>query len=270
MNVFEKKTHKVWVKTMLPQCGINEKNISAALPWSGLTWACIRILQLYAKVFDQDINKFNPKKTCKNCRCSKDGHEVQAEHGARSRLGLAGHEDGLNARSLGYTFVPPGLTTAKQVDQYYSTLPSEEVPKLGSKGETIRSQRIVKQLPKQDLSLSACKFVEQEYATSYEDFVSGRNQVALDVGVAKSAPPNSVCKSCDRPWSAQQIVVSAPRLGQMVWHPGCFKCSECDDLLVDLAYCVYNDKLFCERHYAEKMKPRCAGCDEVRIFFCNS
>lgn len=55
-----------------------------------------------------------------------------------------------------------------QVDQYYSTLPSEEVPKLGSKGEMIRSQRIVRQLPKQDLSLSACKFVEPEYASSYQ------------------------------------------------------------------------------------------------------
>lgn len=47
-------------------------------------------------------------------------------------------------------------------------MPSEEVPKLGSKGESIRSQRIVRQLPKQDLALSACKFVEPEFASSYQ------------------------------------------------------------------------------------------------------
>lgn len=54
------------------------------------------------------------RKTCKNCKCSRDGHEVVAEHGARSRLGFAS-VDGLDARSLGYTFAPPGLTSARQV-----------------------------------------------------------------------------------------------------------------------------------------------------------
>ncbi|KAJ8932080.1 hypothetical protein NQ314_014957, partial [Rhamnusium bicolor] len=202
-------------------------------------------------------------KTCKNCKCTRDAHEIVAEHGAKSRLGFVANHDGLDARSLGYTFVPPGLTSARQVDQYYSTLPSDEVPKLGSKGELLRSQRIVRQLPKQDLSLTACKFVEPEYSTSYQDFISGRNQVALDVGIAKATPPNSICAQCTKPIHSQQISVGAPRLGSSVWHPSCFKCSTCDDLLVDLAYCVYEDNIYCERHYAEKMKPRCAGCDEV-------
>lgn len=202
------------------------------------------------------------RKTCKNCKCSRDGHEITTEYGARSRLGFVGH-DGLDARSLGYSFVPPGLTTARQVDQYYSTLPSEEVPKLGSKGEMLRSQRIVRQLPKQDLSLSACKFVEPDYESSYEDFVTGRNQVALDVGVAKPAPSKSSCDNCNLPLSPQQIAVTAPRLGNLVWHPACFKCRTCDDYLVDLAYCAFEDEIYCERHYAEKLKPRCAGCDEL-------
>ncbi|KAJ8917536.1 hypothetical protein NQ315_005585 [Exocentrus adspersus] len=191
-------------------------------------------------------------KTCKNCKCPRDGHEVVAEHGARSRLGFVANHDSLDARSLGYTFVPPGLTSARQVDQYYSTLPSEEVPKLGSKGEMLRSQRIVRQLPKQDLSLSACKFVEPEYANSYQDFITGRNQVALDVGLAKATPPNSICADCSKPIHSTQISVTALRLGDAVWHPSCFKCKTCDDLLVDLAYCVYEDNIYCERHYAEK------------------
>lgn len=57
------------------------------------------------------------RKTCKNCKCSRDGHEIIAEHGARSRLGFVANHDGLDARSLGYTFVPPGLTSARQVRQ---------------------------------------------------------------------------------------------------------------------------------------------------------
>lgn len=42
---------------------------------------------------------------------------------------------------------------------------------------------------------------------------------------------------------------------------------ECKELLVDLAYCVHDDTLFCERHYAEQLKPRCAACDEVSATF---
>lgn len=49
----------------------------------------------------------------------------------------------------------------------------------------------------------------------------------------------------------------------MIWHPRCFSCSACDELLVDLTYCVHDDKIFCERHYAEMLKPRCNACDEV-------
>lgn len=53
----------------------------------------------------------------------------------------------------------------------------------------------------------------------------------------------------------------------MLWHPKCFTCSTCDELLVDLTYCVHDDKIYCERHYAELLKPRCNACDEVRILY---
>lgn len=60
--------------------------------------------------------------------------------------------------------------------------------------------------------------------------------------------------------------VVAPKFGEDVaWHPACFICTECREMLVDLTYCVYDDLLYCERHYAEQLKPRCAGCDEVCI-----
>ena len=34
-------------------------------------------------------------------------------------------------------------------------------------------------------------------------------------------------------------------------------------LQVDLTYCVFDDKIYCERHYAENLKPRCGACDEL-------
>lgn len=60
------------------------------------------------------------------------------------------------------------------------------------------------------------------------------------------------------------LAVSASKLG-LLYHPACFRCADCKELLVDLAYCVHDDMLFCERHYAEQLKPRCAACDEVSI-----
>lgn len=62
------------------------------------------------------------RKTCKNCKCTRNGHEIIAEHGARSRVGFAATLDGLDARSLGYTFAPPGLTSARQVIRSIATL----------------------------------------------------------------------------------------------------------------------------------------------------
>ena len=56
----------------------------------------------------------------------------------------------------------------------------------------------------------------------------------------------------------------APKFGEEVaWHPSCFQCTACSEMLVDLTYCVHDEQLYCERHYAEQLKPRCSACDEV-------
>lgn len=48
------------------------------------------------------------------------------------------------------------------------------------------------------------------------------------------------------------------------WHPACFTCSTCRELLVDLIYFYHDGKVHCGRHHAELLKPRCSACDEVR------
>lgn len=55
---------------------------------------------------------------------------------------------------------------------------------------------------------------------------------------------------------------------QVIWHPRCFQCCVCEELLVDLTYCAFEEKIFCERHYAEIFKPRCTACDEVCESLC--
>lgn len=61
------------------------------------------------------------------------------------------------------------------------------------------------------------------------------------------------------------MVVTASRLPSQLYHPRCFICTVCHELLVDLIYFASNDnkQLYCGRHHAETIKPRCAACDEI-------
>lgn len=60
------------------------------------------------------------------------------------------------------------------------------------------------------------------------------------------------------------MAVFASRAGhEKCWHPKCFTCLSCDELLVDLIYFYKDGFLYCGRHHSELIKPRCAACDEV-------
>lgn len=41
------------------------------------------------------------------------------------------------------------------------------------------------QLPRQDLALAYCRYVEPQNHTSYQDFVAARNDIALDIAYVK-------------------------------------------------------------------------------------
>ena len=86
------------------------------------------------------------------------------------------------------------------------------------------------------------------------------------------------------------ICISASRAGPAkVWHPTCFYCSVCQvsyiqpslatrsltppspllqELMVDLIYFYKDRALYCGRHHAETLKPRCSACDEVSRAEC--
>lgn len=65
------------------------------------------------------------------------------------------------------------------------------------------------------------------------------------------------------------MTVFASRAGPgLAWHPACFTCSTCSELLVDLIYFYQDGKIHCGRHHAELLKPRCSACDEVSVSVC--
>lgn len=73
------------------------------------------------------------------------------------------------------------------------------------------------------------------------------------------------CRKCSQPIEAGTVAIFAERAGSdKCWHPQCFQCSICHEMLADLIYFFVDDNMFCGRHYAEQMKiPRCKACDEL-------
>ncbi len=70
---------------------------------------------------------------------------------------------------------------------------------------------------------------------------------------------------CGEKMSVGEMSVFASRAGHAVsWHPSCFVCYTCAELLVDLIYFHRDGHIYCGRHHAETLKPRCCACDEVR------
>lgn len=60
------------------------------------------------------------------------------------------------------------------------------------------------------------------------------------------------------------MAVTASRVGSgTAWHPACFVCRVCKEILVDLIYFYKDGHVYCGRHHAETLKPRCSACDEV-------
>ncbi|MGH0174012.1 UNVERIFIED_CONTAM: hypothetical protein FKN15_011397 [Acipenser sinensis] len=69
---------------------------------------------------------------------------------------------------------------------------------------------------------------------------------------------------CGKQIRGGDIAVFASRAGHgACWHPQCFQCSTCQELLVELIYFYQEGKIYCGRHHAERLKPRCQACDEI-------
>ncbi|XP_055299280.1 testin [Sitodiplosis mosellana] len=74
-----------------------------------------------------------------------------------------------------------------------------------------------------------------------------------------------MCKTCEQPILTGTIAVKAHRAGdEVAWHPKCFTCHKCGDLLADLVYFYHQGNIYCGRDLAEVLNfERCGACDEI-------
>lgn len=80
-----------------------------------------------------------------------------------------------------------------------------------------------------------------------------------------AALPDIKCRDCGLPIDLGKVAVKAERADkEIAWHPSCFKCHTCRELLADLVYFFHHGQVYCGRDLAIKLKiPRCKACDEL-------
>nr|XP_056703025.1 prickle-like protein 1 [Euleptes europaea] len=165
-----------------------------------------------------------------------------------------------------YAWVPPGLRP-EQVQLYFACLSEEKVPYVNSPGEKHRIKQLLYQLPPHDNEIRYCQSLSEEEKKELQIFSSQRKKEALGRGTVKllsRAVMHTLCEQCGTKINGGEVAVFASRAGPGVcWHPSCFVCSTCNELLVDLIYFYHDGKIHCGRHHAELLKPRCSACDEI-------
>lgn len=99
--------------------------------------------------------------------------------------------------------------------------------------------------------------------------------VRISEGSADQAPMNATstngqmsttsCQRCKINITVGTVVVKAARAGKdAAWHPQCFTCKTCNELLADLVYFYHESDVYCARDLAAILKiPRCKACDEL-------
>ncbi|KAE9421457.1 hypothetical protein Angca_002210, partial [Angiostrongylus cantonensis] len=164
-----------------------------------------------------------------------------------------------------YAWVPNGLKP-NMIHMYFATLPEEKVPYVNSVGEKWRLRQLRYQLPPQDSDPRYCARLTSEEEDELRLFERRRKAECLGRGTVDWIPYDDRNRKCGTPFDEAEICVFASRIGSS-YHPSCFQCFECRTLLVDLIYFSHNGNIFCGRHHAEQIKPRCARCDEASYSF---
>ncbi|KAL6425260.1 hypothetical protein ACFW04_009473 [Cataglyphis niger] len=197
-------------------------------------------------------------KNCTSCKCPREAHDVCHEEwvSVRSRLGLKGDESngpiGVDPRERGLAWAPPGLPSHK-IEEYFSMLPEIAIPRLGTPGERHRDRQLAIQLPKQDLARAYCRHLDPKHASSADDFMAARNEIALDIG--------SVQEVLER----DLLIFSGEYTKAMNkdWHSGHFCCWQCDESLTGQRYVLRDEHPYCIKCYESVFANGCEECGKI-------
>ncbi|KAF8373796.1 prkl-1 [Pristionchus pacificus] len=189
---------------------------------------------------------------------------------AADSLGATHSDDDSGCIVDEYAWLPSGVRP-DTVHAYFSSLPAERVPLVGSSGAKWRLRQLRHQLPPHDSDPAYCGHLKDEdEVRQLAHFDKRRQEECLGRGTVQLVPydraPN--CAQCTQPLQEDSVGVWAERV-RAWYHPACFVCHSCRELLVDLVYFKgdlknkHESSIYCGRHHAEQFRPRCARCDEL-------
>ncbi|XP_074189019.1 prickle-like protein 4 isoform X1 [Rhinolophus sinicus] len=126
---------------------------------------------------------------------------------------------------------------------------------------------LLQQLPPQDIDERYCLALGEEELVELRLFCAQRRREALGQGAVRLVPPRPeecTCEKCRERLRPGEYGVFAARAGERrCWHPACFACQACGQALINLIYFYHNGHLYCGRHHAELLRPRCPACDQL-------
>nr|KAG5708422.1 hypothetical protein BaRGS_026149 [Batillaria attramentaria] len=227
-------------------------------------------------------------KVCKNCRCPQEDHDLPSTEDADFRpISLLFDSTMTSTRDGKVDWMarmeklsikdPTGLAQmcSPQNDKVISRLISENMrsqkyismlPEDKQEfASQLRRKQLQRQLPLHDLDPRFCTSLGEKEAPKYDKFMEKRRKKAAGIGqVGEVSSAGLVrCHTCKAPMEPGSPGVIADRLAGECWHPGCFSCCTCRQLLVDNIYFCRDGRIYCGRHYADQLYPRCSACDEL-------
>ncbi|XP_030850860.1 prickle planar cell polarity protein 3-B-like [Strongylocentrotus purpuratus] len=214
------------------------------------------------------------RSTCASCHCGREDHDIIHDNLVtvfeRLNIPIEDHAQlqrtKEKALALGYSWVPQGLSVTK-IEDFMNSLPNNQIPRLHTPGEKYRDRQLIIQIPKQDVSEEFCHFLGDAATNeSFTQFLELRDETAFGIGKVKDyLPQDTECFKCGGEIEAGEIGIFVDKMEEEAccWHPFCFTCNTCEELLVDTGYFFRDGQIHCERHYAESIMPRCASCDEL-------
>jgi hypothetical protein len=187
----------------------------------------------------------------------------------------------------------------EKINKYFQDLGENSIPFKDSPAAKTRKEQLQFQIPPHDFKTEKCDNLSEQESHQLKKYVDSVKKNFLGQGqidvvevphrylttnpFAKSHDLNAVnnnslivndlmnnltlneefkCRECNLAITSSYVI--AERLNNAKYHPKCFKCRKCEQLLVDLIYFHYENEIYCARDLAEKMEiPRCFACDEL-------
>lgn len=217
------------------------------------------------------LYKHKWRKVCVNCNCDPDVHDMPVSElidtYKKNRMSLHDNNQNVILHDGGdsdhYMWIPAGLDN-HLVEDYMASLPRNRVPHFKNPdGIAYHNKQLIHQIPLQDSNFENVKSLKDDERHIFNAFKRERDE-QMDSGKVLVADDDYDCTGCKKSIHRDDLLVNAPSLGSEAnWHPGCFQCSQCEELLADLIYCHKDGVIYCVRHFGDQLKPRCCMCDEL-------